>query len=158
MNSSNANTYIGPSLKSIGDGQNYVRGRHIGVRIKAALIGCIYSKALQVNLSASKESMGKFSLTSQVYSHLSKPARTIGKLNNLISVDVSEIQSFWCYSHFMWSTPYEIIIATSLLFTVLGKAALAGIITMAVRSASLLSSFLLIALMLVCVFLCVCMW
>lgn len=102
--------FLGPALKSLGDGQNYVRGRHIGVRVRAALIGSIYQKSLQVDLSASKES--------------------IGRLNNLISVDVGEIQNFWAYSHFMWSTPFEITIAASLLYVVLGKAAIAGIVTM----------------------------
>ena len=103
---------MGPILKSVGDGQNYVRGRHIGVRLKAALIGCIFNKSINVDLSASRES--------------------VGKLNNLISVDVGEIQNFWCYSHFVWSTLYEIIIATILLCVVLGKAAVAGILTMLV--------------------------
>ena len=42
--------------------------RHIGIRIRGALIASIYNKALSVDLSASKES--------------------IGKINNLISVDV----------------------------------------------------------------------
>eukprot|EP00981_Chlorochromonas_danica_P014077 scaffold7273_cov349-Ochromonas_danica.AAC.5 len=103
--------FLGPALKSFGDGQNYLRGRHIGIRMKAALISTIYQKSLQVDLGASKES--------------------VGKLNNLISVDVSQIQEFWCYSHYLWSTALEITIATGMLFLVLGKAALAGIITMA---------------------------
>lgn len=102
--------FLGPLMKSVGDGQNYVRGRHIGVRLKAALIGCIFNKSINVDLSASRES--------------------VGKLNNLISTDVGEIQNFWCYSHFMWSTFYEIVIATTLLCLVLGKAAMVGIVTM----------------------------
>ena len=85
---------------------------HIGIRIKAALISSIYSKSLTVDLSASKES--------------------VGKLNNLISVDVNEIQSFCSYSHFIWSTPLEILISTLLLFIVLGHAAVVGLIIMIV--------------------------
>lgn len=42
--------------------------RHIGIRIRGALIACVYNKALSVDLGASKES--------------------VGKINNLISVDV----------------------------------------------------------------------
>jgi ABC-type transport system involved in cytochrome bd biosynthesis fused ATPase/permease subunit len=84
--------------------------RHIGIRIKAVLICKMYKKSLSVDLSSSKES--------------------IGKLNNLISVDVSDIQNFVAYSHYMWSTPYEICLSTTLLFLVLGKAALAGMIVM----------------------------
>ena len=42
--------------------------RHIGIRIRGALIASIYNKALSVDMGASKESAGK--------------------INNLISVDV----------------------------------------------------------------------
>jgi carbon monoxide dehydrogenase subunit G len=45
--------------------------RHIGIRIKGALIAAIYNKALSVDLTASKEG--------------------VGKLNNLMSVDVSVV-------------------------------------------------------------------
>jgi hypothetical protein len=81
--------------------------RHIGVRVKSALMGLIYSKVLTVDVSASNQS--------------------VGKLNNLISVDVNEIQNFCCYSHYMWSLPYEITICSVFLYLVLGKAAFAGI-------------------------------
>lgn len=104
--------FLGPALKAIGDGQNYNRGRHIGIRVKAALIGLIFKKSLKIDLSASKES--------------------VGKLNNLISVDVGEIQNFCSYSHYIWSTPLEIFIATMLLFLVLGHAAFAGMIVMVI--------------------------
>ena len=42
--------------------------RHLGVRVRAVLIAAVYAKALSVDMSASAES--------------------VGKLNNLISVDV----------------------------------------------------------------------
>lgn len=70
----------------------------------------MYQKSLSVDLSSTKES--------------------IGRLNNLISVDVSDIQGFVAYSHYLWSTPYEICISTTLLFLVIGKAALAGMAVM----------------------------
>ena len=80
------------------------------MRVKSALICAIYSKSLVVDLSASKES--------------------IGRLNNLISVDVTEIQNFCCYSHYIWATPLEIILSSSLLFSVLGISALSGMFLM----------------------------
>lgn len=52
--------------------------RHIGIRVRGALIASIYNKALSVDLSASKES--------------------IGKINNLISVDVGVRRSFFILS------------------------------------------------------------
>eukprot|EP01031_Cornospumella_fuschlensis_P034552 gene34552-41835_t len=101
---------LGPLIKCASEGQNYVRGRHIGVRVRAALIGSIFKKSISVDLSASQES--------------------VGKLNNLISVDVGEIQYFFSYSNFLWSTLYEIFVAITLLCLVLGEAAFAGVIAM----------------------------
>lgn len=49
--------------------------RHIGIRVKGALIAAIYNKALSVDLTASKEG--------------------VGKLNNLMSVDVSVSCGGW---------------------------------------------------------------
>eukprot|EP01034_Spumella_vulgaris_P025989 gene25989-32504_t len=102
--------FVGPLVRSIGDGQNYAKGRHIGCRIRSALISSIYHKAMTVDLAGSKES--------------------VGKLNNLISVDVGDLQSFCCYTHYMWASLLEIIISTSLLFMVLGTAAWGGIVVM----------------------------
>lgn len=66
--------------------------RHIGIRIRGALIASIYNKALSVDLSASKES--------------------IGKINNLISVDVGV--SVWFVDFFihrsavyLWDSRYN---------------------------------------------------
>lgn len=84
--------------------------RHIGIRVKAALIAAIYQKALVVDLSSSKES--------------------VGKLTNLISVDVSEIQSFCAYSHAIWSTIFEVFIGCALLLVVLGNATWGGVFIM----------------------------
>jgi hypothetical protein len=102
--------FFGPAIKCMCDGQSYNRGRHIGIRVKSTLIALIYQKALQIDLSASKES--------------------IGKLNNLVSVDVTEIQNFSAYSMYIWCTPYEILLSTTLLFAVIGKAAIAGMLFM----------------------------
>lgn len=102
--------YILPALKGVFDGQNYIRGRHIGIRINASLISAVYNKSLRVDLTSSKES--------------------VGKLNNLISVDIRSIQEFCSYSHFIWATPFEMAIAMVLLFSVLGYAAWAGVFVM----------------------------
>ena len=43
---------------------------------------------------------------------------------------VQDIQDFCCYSHYMWSTVYEILFSSVLLFVVLGKAAIGGLSVM----------------------------
>eukprot|EP01035_Chromulina_nebulosa_P017873 gene17873-23489_t len=92
--------FCGPALKAIGDNQNYARGRHVAIRVKSALISAVYKKSLTVDLTTLNEG--------------------VGKVNNLISVDVAAVQDFFAYSHFLWSTPYEIVICMTLLFLVLG--------------------------------------
>ena len=102
--------FIGPVLKGIGDSQVFMRGRHIGVQLKSAIISACYQKALVTNLSATKND--------------------IGSLSNLISVDASGVQEFMCYSHFLWGSILEMSICISLLFLVLGPAALGGLVIM----------------------------
>lgn len=101
---------VAPAMKAIIDGQWLSTGRHMGIRIKAAVISLIFNKALTVDLTATSDG--------------------IGKLNNMISVDAQAIQNFMCYCHQIWSAFLEIFLAISLLYMVLGKAAFAGVIAM----------------------------
>ena len=103
---------LGPMLGAVVNGQNYQRGRRISVRVGAALISLLYKKSLSVDLSA--------------------VGQGVGAVNNLISVDMKEIQEFACYSQFLWCTVFEAIICLSLLFVILGPAALGGIFVMLV--------------------------
>jgi ABC-type multidrug transport system fused ATPase/permease subunit len=99
--------FIGPLLKGTCDGQNYSRGRHIGLQIKGGLLSAIFHKSTVTNLAATKDD--------------------VGSVNNLISVDVGAIQEFMCYSHLMWSCVLEVLLCVALLIMVLGHAALAGL-------------------------------
>lgn len=99
-------------LGAVVNGQNYQRGRRISVRVGAALISLLYKKSLSVDLSA--------------------VGQGVGAVNNLISVDMKEIQEFACYSQFLWCTVFEAIICLTLLFVILGPAALGGICVMLV--------------------------
>ena len=84
--------------------------RHIGIQVRSALVTAIYQKSLVVDLTATTES--------------------IGQLNNLISVDAGEVQSFCAYSHAIWSEALEVVIGCTLLFMVLGTATIGGILVM----------------------------
>lgn len=85
------------------------------MRVRAALVDQLYRKALAANLTAAA---GKDSM---------------GKINNLISVDVDKMLEYWAYAQFLWSAPMEIIVAMGLLYKVLGRAAIAGIVAMVVQ-------------------------
>lgn len=102
--------FIGPATAAIANGQNYTRSKHISIKVRSGLVSMIYNKAMTVDLSAYKEG--------------------VGKINNLISVDVAAIQEFSCYSHFLWSTLLDITKAMVLLYLVLGSSALYGLIVM----------------------------
>jgi hypothetical protein len=101
---------LAPIICSIANGQNCQRGRRISVRVGAALISVLYKKSLMVDLCA--------------------VGQGVGAVNNLISVDMKEVQDFACYAQNLWSAVFEAIIYLSLLFVILGPAALGGIVVM----------------------------
>lgn len=101
---------LAPVLQAVVFGQMLATGRHVGIRIRAAVISLVFNKALCVDLTATGDG--------------------IGKLNNMISVDAQSIQTFMCYCHQIWSAFLEIVIAVTLLYMVLGKAAFAGVVGM----------------------------
>ena len=94
------------------NGQNYQRGRRISTRVRAALIILLYKKTLSVDLCA----LGG----------------GVGAVNNLISVDVSEVEELACFAQMLWSSVFESTVCMGLLFIVLGPAALGGICVMLV--------------------------
>jgi hypothetical protein len=85
-----------PLCKAIFDNQNYMRGRHIGVISRSAFISIIYDKAFRIDLTESKEGLGK--------------------INNLISVDVGILMDFFAYAHFLWATVYEMVSRRSYMY------------------------------------------
>jgi ABC-type multidrug transport system fused ATPase/permease subunit len=99
--------FIAPIARCFSDGQNYIRGRRIVVRVRATLISLLYKKSLVVDLTALAEG----------------PSAT----SNLISVDVKEIEEFVCYAHFVWSCLLEVVIVMVLLYNVIGVSAFGGV-------------------------------
>jgi ABC-type multidrug transport system fused ATPase/permease subunit len=96
-----------PIIQGIAEGQLYSRGRHLGIRIRSSIVALVYQKILRVDLTATSYS--------------------VGKVNNLISVDASSIQSYMVYTNYLWSTQLEIAICIFLLYKVLGPEAFVGI-------------------------------
>ena len=81
-------------------------------RVRAALISLIFRKSLSMSAEA-------------------KSTTNEGETANLMSVDASKIADFIPYMHsLLWSLPFQIVIASALLFTNVGWAALAGIAVM----------------------------
>uniref|UniRef100_A0A2K5RIG8 Multidrug resistance-associated protein 1 n=1 Tax=Cebus imitator TaxID=2715852 RepID=A0A2K5RIG8_CEBIM len=82
-----------------------------GMRIKTAVIGAVYRKALVISNSARKSS-------------------TVGEIVNLMSVDAQRFMDLATYINMVWSAPLQVILALYLLWLNLGPSVLAGVAVM----------------------------
>ncbi|XP_070617590.1 multidrug resistance-associated protein 1-like [Erythrolamprus reginae] len=82
-----------------------------GMRLKTAVIGAIYRKALVISNSARKTS-------------------TVGEIVNLMSVDAQRFMDLATYINMVWSAPFQVMLALYLLWQNLGPSVLAGVAVM----------------------------
>ncbi|XP_055990712.1 multidrug resistance-associated protein 1 [Sorex fumeus] len=82
-----------------------------GMRIKTAVIGAVYRKALVITNAARKSS-------------------TVGEIVNLMSVDAQRFMDLATYINMIWSAPLQVILALYLLWLNLGPSVLAGVVVM----------------------------
>ncbi|XP_021787478.2 multidrug resistance-associated protein 1 isoform X2 [Papio anubis] len=82
-----------------------------GMRIKTAVIGAVYRKALVITNAARKSS-------------------TVGEIVNLMSVDAQRFMDLATYINMIWSAPLQVILALYLLWRNLGPPILAGVAVM----------------------------
>ncbi|XP_051062713.1 multidrug resistance-associated protein 1 isoform X2 [Phodopus roborovskii] len=82
-----------------------------GMRIKTAVVGAVYRKALVITNSARKSS-------------------TVGEIVNLMSVDAQRFMDLATYINMIWSAPLQVILALCLLWLNLGPSVLAGVAVM----------------------------
>ncbi|KFQ30724.1 Multidrug resistance-associated protein 1, partial [Merops nubicus] len=82
-----------------------------GMRLKTAIVGVIYRKALVITNSARKTS-------------------TVGEIVNLMSVDAQRFMDLATYINMIWSAPLQVILALYLLWQNLGASVLAGVAVM----------------------------
>ncbi|KAM4697381.1 multidrug resistance-associated protein 1-like isoform 2-T2 [Rhinophrynus dorsalis] len=82
-----------------------------GMRLKTAVIGLVYRKALVISNSARRTS-------------------TIGEIVNLMSVDAQRFMDLATYINMIWSAPLQVILAFYLLWQNLGPSVLAGVAVM----------------------------
>ncbi|KAK1344840.1 hypothetical protein QTO34_013544 [Cnephaeus nilssonii] len=82
-----------------------------GMRVKTAVIGAVYRKALVITNSARKSS-------------------TVGEIVNLMSVDAQRFMDLTTYINMIWSAPLQVILALYFLWLNLGPSVLAGVAVM----------------------------
>lgn len=79
----------------------------VALRIRTAIIGAVYKKAMMLSNSARKES-------------------TVGEIVNLMAVDAQRFMDLTAYINMIWSAPLQICLALYFLWGILGPSVLAG--------------------------------
>lgn len=79
----------------------------VGLRVRTAIVGAVYKKALCLSNVARKES-------------------TVGEIVNLMAVDAQRFMDLTAYINMLWSAPLQIALALYFLWDLLGPSVLAG--------------------------------
>lgn len=134
--------FVSGAIQGIADGQALWIGRNnVGLKLRAIIIGEIYSKALRRKAGASTETEEEKKDDSKDKKDKKKsddkkedgsaPMTRIGTIINLMAIDSFKVSEVCAYLHFLWaSVPVQVIIAVALLYRVLGFSSFAGIILM----------------------------
>lgn len=99
--------FIVASTQTLFLSQYFQRMFLVGLRIRTALVGAIYKKALCLSNTARKES-------------------TVGEIVNLMAVDAQRFMDLTTYINMLWSAPLQIGLALYFLWDLLGPSVLAG--------------------------------
>ncbi|RMZ90758.1 hypothetical protein DV736_g2006, partial [Chaetothyriales sp. CBS 134916] len=147
--------FVTGCIQAIADGQALWIGRKICIRLRAIIIGEIYSKTLRRKAAASAHTVlaktdepAKKPLLKRVTTLWTSlrmkstkvtppppdpPNRVDGQASNgtiinLMSIDSFKVAEICAYLHFLWAAvPVQLVMAVALLFQVLGLSSLAGI-------------------------------
>nr|XP_043873402.1 multidrug resistance-associated protein 1 isoform X1 [Solea senegalensis] len=82
-----------------------------GMRLRSAVIGAVYRKALVISSAARRSS-------------------TVGEIVNLMSVDAQRFMDLITYINMIWSAPLQVVLALYFLWQNLGPSVLAGVAVM----------------------------
>uniref|UniRef100_A0A7N6C098 Multidrug resistance-associated protein 1 n=1 Tax=Anabas testudineus TaxID=64144 RepID=A0A7N6C098_ANATE len=82
-----------------------------GMRLRTAIIGAVYRKALVISSAARRTS-------------------TVGEIVNLMSVDAQRFMDLITYINMIWSAPLQVVLALYFLWQNLGASVLAGVAVM----------------------------
>ncbi|OLL23812.1 ATP-dependent bile acid permease [Neolecta irregularis DAH-3] len=120
------------AASSFANGQALWIGRRICIRLRAIIIGEIYSKALRRRDVAALANSDDDHKMKKNKDEDASPANN-GAIINLMAVDAFKVSEICAYLHFLCAgIPLQLIIAIILLYSLLGWSALAGVLTMAV--------------------------
>ncbi|XP_055295954.1 multidrug resistance-associated protein 1 isoform X1 [Sitodiplosis mosellana] len=103
--------FVVASTQTLFLSQYFQRMFLVGLRIRTALVGAIYKKALCLSNTSRKES-------------------TVGEIVNLMAVDAQRFMDLTTYINMLWSAPLQIGLAVYFLWDLLGPSVLAGLAVM----------------------------
>lgn len=131
-------------IQAIGDGQSLWIGRDLSVKLRAIIVGELYTKALRRKAGAfvgpsqdesdqpkskGKSDPSKQKKTGDEDDEESETQANLGKIINLMAIDSFKISEICAYLHFLWaSVPSQLLIAVYFLYKILGYSSLAGIV------------------------------
>lgn len=99
--------FIVASIRTLLNSQYFQRAQLVGLRIRTALIGAIFKKALCLSNTAKKES-------------------TLGEIVNLLAVDSQGLMDKITYMNSLWSAPLQIGLSFYFLWYLIGPSVFAG--------------------------------
>ncbi|KAK6362145.1 hypothetical protein TWF730_005842 [Orbilia blumenaviensis] len=132
-------------VQTTGSGIALFIGRRICIRLRAIIVGEIYSKALRRKAAAAERTLGQKDEKKKEEPKKKKPIdeerpaskegeekdesqANVGAIINLMAVDSFKVAEICAYLHFLVaSTPVQLTIAIALLYGVMGWSSIAGI-------------------------------
>ncbi|OCF31742.1 ATP-binding cassette transporter [Kwoniella heveanensis BCC8398] len=123
--------FLASVFKALVDLLHLWHSRRATVRIKAELTAAIYDKALRRKDASgvvnSKEEEGKEGAKSEKKSNADS-----GKVVNLMAGDTNRVGNTVSSAYYLYSAPFEIIVASVFLYNILGWSAFAGVVVLIV--------------------------
>ena len=120
--------FVASLLKAFTELLHLWHGRRATLRIKAELTTAIYDKALR-----RKDVSGVVASKEEATSSTEKKSNAdSGKVVNLMAGDTNRIGNTIAGAYYIYGAPFEIIVAGTFLYNILGWSAFAGIVVLAV--------------------------
>ncbi|KZT66167.1 hypothetical protein DAEQUDRAFT_813713 [Daedalea quercina L-15889] len=130
--------FLSTLCKAQADVQHLWYGRRAATRIRSELMAAIYDKALKrkdfsglVDKGAGKSAKGP-EVKASSKGDDPKAGADIGKIVNLMAGDANRISQVISGSYFIYGAPFEIVIAATFLYQLLGWSAFAGFVVLIV--------------------------
>ncbi|RPB26876.1 hypothetical protein L211DRAFT_804498 [Terfezia boudieri ATCC MYA-4762] len=127
--------FVTAVISAIGTGQSLYIGRRISIRLRAVIIGEVYSKALRRKAAAGSDNVLGENKDCKDKDGKGEEAESgqanNGAIINLMAIDSFKVSEVCAYLHYLFAAvPVQVIIAVTLLYQILGWSSVVGIAVM----------------------------